>query len=81
MAGAMTRYVGLAERDENGTWVGSVAGLPGAITEAERLADIQANLAEAIWALTDEPTDPGDVTVTVALADVADAARELDRAS
>jgi predicted RNase H-like HicB family nuclease len=80
MVETMSRYVGLAERDESGWWVGTVAGLPGAITQAEHLADLQANIAEAIWALTEEETAPEDVALTVVLDSVPAAAAELGRA-
>lgn len=73
----MTRYVGLAERDETGIWVGTVAGLPGAITQAEFLGDLRANIAEAIWALTEEPTTADDVDLTVVLDSVVAAAAEV----
>jgi predicted RNase H-like HicB family nuclease len=77
----MSRYVGLAERDETGVWVGTVVGLPGAITQADLLADLGANIAEAIWALTDEQTETEDVAVTVVLESVSAAAAELGHAS
>lgn len=58
MVEPMPRCVGLAERDETGVWVGTVAGVPGAITQAEFLGDLRASIAEAICALTSNPPPP-----------------------
>lgn len=78
----MTKYVGLVERVETGYWCGTVAGVPGAITQAApgHLREIQANFAQALWALTDEPVAEDDITVTVELGPVRAAAEELAHA-
>jgi len=77
----MTRYVALAERDETGVWTGTVAGLPGAITQAGRLSELRGMAAEAVEALTGVPVAAEDVDVTVVLGSVEAAAAELRQAS
>jgi predicted RNase H-like HicB family nuclease len=72
-----TNYRVTAER-EPGFWVVRVPKVPEVVTQAHRMADIRQNAREAIAVWTDKPIDDIDVTVSVVVPTVVQAA--LDEA-
>ena len=74
---ATTNYPVTVER-EPGFWIVRVPALPEVVTQARRMGEVKENARQAIAVWTDRPIDDIDVTVTVVVPTVVQAA--LDEA-